>query len=101
MVWIDDEDEIWEPQEVGETLRGVIISVEEHPHYGKSWVIERIGKPKIMTPRHRVLQDRIERNLYKIGDRISIIYKGEKPTNKGNPVQIYKTQHWDDEKEIS
>lgn len=86
--WIEVKDDFWSPEELEDSVEGVIVDVKEHQSYGKQWnIVNKKKNLDILTPYHKALQRLMEK--VSVGDYIKIIYKGSKPTNKGNPVEIY------------
>lgn len=79
----------WNPEKEGETIEGVIISMEEG-QFGKEITIEQNDKKMITLPNHAVLQSRMKN--CKIGDVVKIVFeKIELPKIKGHkPTNIYK-----------
>jgi len=79
----------WSPSKEGESVEGVIISMDEDK-FGLKVTIEQADKKIIVLPSHAVLQSRIKN--CKVGDRVKVIFeKTELPSVKGhNPTNIYK-----------
>lgn len=80
--------EYWKPQKIEDELTGVIVHIEEHEEYGKTYQVKTAEGEDWKTPYHRVLQDRMKEVAP--GDIVKIIYKGSEASGKGNHVQIYK-----------
>ncbi len=87
--WIERESgsNIWLPKDKGEELVGKIKECIEEGMYGKNWIIEN-ADGEIMTPSHKVLQNRMAG--LKEGAEIKIVYEGEESSGKGNPTRLYK-----------
>lgn len=81
----------WKPIVEAETVEGVIIDIHEG-NYGKEYIIETKEHERIITPSHKVLQLLLEGN--KVSDRVQLIYKGDEPSNKGNPKSLYDVYTW-------
>ena len=79
----------WDPEKEGESVEGVIISMDEEK-FGLKVTIEQSDKKLVVLPSHAVLQSRIKN--CKVGDLVKVIFeKTELPTVKGhNPTNIYK-----------
>ena len=80
----------WNPTTEGEEIGGCVVHIETEQN-GKVYTISYNAKgDTIITPAHRVLQDRMI--SVKVGDVVNIIYKGEVPSKvQGkNPTKIYK-----------
>lgn len=83
------EGNFWTPEKEGETVEGVIISMESD-NFGLKVVLEQPDKKLITLPSHAVLQSRIK--SCKVGDIVKVIFeRKELPKIKGhNPTNIYK-----------
>ena len=79
----------WDPSNEGESVEGVIISMDDEK-FGLKVTIEQADKKPLVLPSHAVLQSRIKN--CKVGDLVKVIFeKKELPTVKGhNPTNIYK-----------
>ena len=80
----------WIPQEEGEVLQGTVTDVfTEGRSYGPQWQIKKADGEEVLTPSHKVLQNRLSRATE--GSKVRIVYKGEEPPSvKGqNPTKIY------------
>lgn len=79
--------QIWKPTEKEDTLTGVILEIKPGT-YGNDYFLQDGEGVTWKLPAH----DRIKVCLQdiEIGALIQIIYKGEKPTKKGNALQLYK-----------
>ena len=86
--WVGVKDDFWTPDEIDESVEGVIVGVNEHKLYGKQWnIVNKKKNLDFLTPYHKALQRLMEK--VNVGDNVRIVYKGSKPTNKGNPIEIY------------
>jgi len=81
---------MWNPEKEGDKLEGKIISENKEGTYGTQYTIRTHDGNKIMTPSHKVLQNRM--TLCAVGDTVMIVFEGtEPPKVKGqNPTKIYK-----------
>jgi hypothetical protein len=79
----------WNPKKEGESVEGIIISIEQG-QWGNKVTMETKDKKLVTLPNHAVLQSRIQN--CKTGDMIKVVFeKTELPTVKGhNPTNIYK-----------
>jgi len=89
MAWKKQEsNEFWLPEKELEEIEGLIVDIKEGD-FGKTYLIERKNGGKIMTPSHKVLQNRMV-GITK-GDQIKIVFVGEEPPKfKGHsPTRMY------------
>jgi hypothetical protein len=79
--------DIWKPTEKEDFLMGVITDIKPGT-YGNDYFLQDGDGVTWKLPAH----DRIMVCLQNIevGALIQVIYKGEKPTKKGNALQLYK-----------
>lgn len=89
MAYKKQEQEMWLPVKEGEELEGDIIEINTEGMYGNQYHIKKADGSVIVTPSHKVLQNRII-NCVK-GDKVKIVYVGEEsPKVKGqNPTKMY------------
>lgn len=78
----------WLPEKVGDQLTGLIIDERESQYGGIQYQVKTPQDEAWWTPSHSALQSRLKETGE--GDLVKIEYRGEEPTNKGNPVKIYK-----------
>lgn len=83
------ESNFWNPEKEGDSIEGVIISMNKE-EFGLKVVIETKDKKMITLPSHKVLQNRLL--ICKVGDLVRVIFdKKELPKIKGhNPTNIYR-----------
>lgn len=83
------EGNFWSPEKEGDSIEGVIISMDSDD-FGLKVVLELKDAKRITLPSHAVLQSRIK--SCKVGDVVKIVFeKKELPKIKGhNPTNIYK-----------
>lgn len=81
---------IWLPSEENEELVGEIVNINTEGAYGSQYSIKKDDGEEILTPSHKVLQNRLIKA--KTGDKVKLVYKGEEPPSiKGNnPTKIYE-----------
>lgn len=87
----------WMPEQEDETLIGTVMSIDEDGKYGRVYEIKKSGtEDLILTPSHKVLQNRMVNIL--AGDKVRITFKGEEPpTLKGNnPTKMYEVDKWEE-----
>lgn len=84
-----DSGEIWLPEKKEEEIIGAVKDILLEGQYGIQLMIEKEDGVMIMTPSHKVLQNRIRQ--VKKGQDIKIVYIGEElPKVKGqNPTKMY------------
>lgn len=80
----------WSPEKEGDELVGEVTSVDTEGEYGTRYMIRNEDGDEVITPSHKVLQNRMLKA--KKGDKVKIVYKGtEPPSVKGySPTQIYE-----------
>ncbi len=80
---------IWLPDKEGEELKGEVTEVNKEGDYGTQHTIKKDDGDEILTPSHKVLQNRL-RNVKK-GDTVRLVYTGkEAPKIKGySPTAMY------------
>jgi hypothetical protein len=80
---------IWQPTNPEDELVGEVISITESRFGGYQYCIKQDDESMIITPSHKVLQNRIIDA--KVGTRVKIVFIGyEKPTTKGySPMAMY------------
>ena len=78
----------WAPENIGETLKGVVSRVVDGD-FGKQYAIKKDDGEEILTPSHKVLQSRMQKAG--VGSKVKITYTGiEAPKKKGqNPTTMY------------
>lgn len=81
---------IWIPENEGAVLEGEIVNINSEAQYGTQYTVRTKNGDEILTPSHKVLQNRMQKA--KIGTKVRIIYKGtEPPKVKGqNPTEMYE-----------
>lgn len=90
MAYKEQTQEMWLPKNINDKLEGKIIEINTEGMYGNQYHIEQDDGSVIVTPSHKVLQNRII-NCSK-GDKVKIVFEGEEaPKVKGqNPTKMYK-----------
>lgn len=80
---------IWLPEKEDEELAGEVTEVNKEGDYGTQHTIKKANGDEILTPSHKVLQNRLR--TVKVGDKIRIVYTGkEAPKVKGySPTSMY------------
>lgn len=80
---------IWIPEKDGEELAGEVTDVNKEGDYGTQHTIKKSNGDEILTPSHKVLQNRLR--TVKVGDKVRIVYTGtEAPKVKGyDPTRMY------------
>lgn len=91
-IWNEIRSNYWEPLEVGDTIEGVVIMLDNDMRYGLQLTIKTKNNEDIKTPFHKILQERLKN--VKIGELIRIVYKGTLPTNRGKDANLYKVFRW-------
>lgn len=77
---------IWQPKTKEEYIEGKVISIIDGT-YGKSFIILTKEDIRIRTPSHKHLQNILDKaGMY---EYLRIVYKGNKPTSKGNDIELY------------
>ena len=78
---------IWIPEEEGDGIQGEVVEVIEGK-YGINLRVKDKDEKEFITPSHKVLQSRLL--CVELGDIIRIEFIRSEPTNKGNPIMLYK-----------
>ena len=81
--------DFWSPKEKGDSIEGTIVDIM-NGKYGRQLVIETTDKKQIITPAHKVLQQKLSNKV--VGDMIKIVFDGQQlPSVKGEKgAMIYK-----------
>jgi len=81
--------EFWTPEVEGDELIGTVKEIRTHQEYGRQYLIMQEDKKAILTPAHKVLQNRMI--AVKEGDEVKIVYlTSELPKVKGHsPTKMY------------
>lgn len=79
----------WNPQEENDELSGEVIEITQGI-YGSRWSIKTDNEEEILTPSHKLLQNRM--SGIKVGETIRIVYKGTQPpaVRGQNPTKMYE-----------
>lgn len=77
----------WKPVDVEDFIEGEVVEIAKG-QYGWEYTLKLDNDELVKTPNHTVLNKRME--LTQVGDCVKVVYKGEKDTGKGNPLQLYK-----------
>lgn len=88
-VKIETEYEFWKPSKEGEELVGVVERVL-NGNFGNQYVIKTDDERSVLTPSHKVLQNRMIEILE--GDFVRLVFIGTEPSKeKGkNPTAMYE-----------
>jgi hypothetical protein len=81
----------WFPQVEGDAIGGVVLSMrEEQSKFGPrlNLILDTPKGPKTVFC-NKWLENCLEREGVKAGDRVGIVYKGERPTGRGRPSKAY------------
>ena len=91
----------WTAEKENDSIQGEITNIVSN-EYGNQYEIKLDDESKVLTPSHKVLQNRMKD--MKVGDYVKIQYTHEElPTVKGNnPTKFYKVfrSEWFDNKGI-
>lgn len=71
----------WYPERVGETLQGVVITIENDQFENKIYLIETEDKRQLITPSHKVLTLKLKN--VEVGNLVRIVYTGERAGKQG------------------
>ena len=82
------ESSLWTPKDKDEELEGVVMKVVDGS-YGKQYQIKTEDGKVVLTPSHKVLQDRmleVEPDM-----KVKLVYLGAEPSKTAgkNPTQLY------------
>lgn len=77
----------WIPKSEDEFIEGKVLEIKKGVFGSNYYIKDKQGFIHI-TPSHKILENLL--SSITINDTIRIVYKGNKPTNKGNPIEIYK-----------
>ncbi len=80
---------IWLPENEGDELLGEVTHVNTEALYGTQYTIKKEDGEEILTPSHKVLQNRMQKA--EKGVNVRIVFKGtEAPKVRGqNPTSMY------------
>ncbi len=80
---------IWLPKEEKDTLEGEVTHINTEGLYGTQYTIKTEDGEEVLTPSHKVLQNRMQKAA--VGTKIKIEYTGtEPPKIRGqNPLTLY------------
>ena len=80
---------VWLPKVKGEELAGEITKVADGK-FGPQWTIMKEDESEVLTPSHKVLQNRMEGLA--VGEVVKIVYLGQEPpaVRGQNPMQMYE-----------
>ena len=81
---------IWLPETIDDELAGEVTGINKEGDYGTQHTIKKSDGEEILTPSHKVLQNRLR--TVKVGDKVRIVYMGtEPPKVKGHhPTEMYE-----------
>ena len=80
---------IWLPKEEKEELVGEVTHINTEGLYGTQYTIKKGDKEEVLTPSHKVLQNRMQKAI--VGTKVKIVFVGtEAPKIRGqNPMSMY------------
>ena len=89
--WIDVEPNYWKPENEGDSVEGVLINKEltENTDEGNRYYIETKEGIKLVWGT-TIINSKMP--LFKVGDRIKIIYKGMTKNKKQQDLKLFKFQ---------
>ncbi len=81
---------IWLPKEEKEELVGEVMHINREGLYGVQYTIKKDDGDEVLTPSHKVLQNRMQKA--DVGEKVKIVFIGtEPPKIRGqNPTTIYE-----------
>ena len=80
---------IWLPTKEKEELEGQVTHINREGLYGVQYTIKKSDKDEVLTPSHKVLQNRMQKAV--VGTKVKIVFVGtEPPKIRGqNPTTMY------------
>lgn len=80
---------IWLPEKEKEELEGEVTHINREGLYGVQYTIKKSDDDEVLTPSHKVLQNRMQKA--KVGTKVKIVFMGtEAPKIRGqNPTSMY------------
>ena len=80
---------IWLPKDEKEILEGEVTSINREGLYGTQYTIKKSDGEEVVTPSHKVLQNRMQKAA--VGTKVKIVFVGtEPPKIRGqNPTTMY------------
>lgn len=82
----------WQPLNIGESVEGEVILAAEGP-FGMEYTLQG-DETTIRLPSHTVL--RMKMQNVQVGDKVKVVYDGERPSGKGKPAKMYDVYIWDE-----
>lgn len=81
---------IWLPENEKDELEGKVTAINTEGLYGVQYTIKKSDDEEVLTPSHKVLQNRMQKA--KVGTQVKIVYTGvEAPKIRGqNATRIYE-----------
>ena len=81
---------IWLLKEEKEELEGEVTHINREGLYGVQYTIKKADGDEVLTPSHKVLQNRMQKAI--VGTKVKIVYTGsEAPKIRGqNPTEMYE-----------
>ncbi|MAH51518.1 hypothetical protein CMI37_37225 [Candidatus Pacearchaeota archaeon] len=81
---------IWLPDKEDEELEGEVTHINREGLYGVQYTIKKGDNDEVLTPSHKVLQNRMQKA--EVGTKVKIVFKGtEPPKIRGqNPTSMYE-----------
>ncbi len=80
---------IWLPSKEGDSLEGEVTHINTEGLYGTQYTIKKSDGEEVLTPSHKVLQNRMQKAA--VGTKVKIEFVGtEAPKVRGqNPMSMY------------
>ncbi len=80
---------IWLPEKEKEELEGEVTHINREGLYGVQYTIKKSDGEEVLTPSHKVLQNRMQKA--DVGTKVRIVFTGtEAPKIRGqNPTTMY------------
>ena len=81
---------VWKPINVGDTVEGVLVSVQDSTKFkegGKIFHLESKDGSQVIVFGTTILSDRM--GYVKIGEYVKIVYKGVAPNKKGQSTKLF------------
>lgn len=90
MTYTEIQPDIWKPINVGDSVEGVLLGLDESVgrNNSKIYSLETSDGKRYKIWGSAILDDRLK--YCKIGDKIKIVYEGSTVNKIGQPLKIYK-----------
>ena len=81
---------LWLPQKEKDELEGQVTNINTEASYGTQYTIKKNNGDEVLTPSHKVLQNRMQKAT--VNTKVKIVYMGNEPPKiKGNnPTEMYE-----------